>query len=325
MTSTPSGGEPGPTDAQLRRRLLGIGLGLFLPIILIWFAAATVVARGLRFPPALAYSTSGKMVSGQASAAADTRPLRELLDASAGEITLRQDGTRPLNAWLAPAAGGEAAVVLIYPNAVGAQPLAAYFKLIRAAGYAALVIDNAGSYGFGYAQRAGVLDAIVALRARGVRRIALLGVSEGAAAALFAGVEAGPLAAIVSDSSYAELGALMRRIPPLDSLNPGFDRTVLWELGLMLGRPIDDLAPARAAARLTCPLMLIAGADDPLTPPSDARKIFAAARGPKQLWIVPGAGHAAALATDPDEYAHRVGAFLTQHLGAPATRGQPPS
>ena len=127
------------------------------------------------------------------------------------------------------------------------------------------------------------------------------------------------LAAIISDSSYAHLGPLLQRMPPLDSLNPLFDRTVLWEVGLMSGRAIGNLDPAQAASLLGgCPLMVINGADDPLVPPADAHQIFAAATGPKELWIVPKAGHAAALAVDPDQYARRVKAFLAQDSGAPA-------
>ncbi len=150
--------------------------------------------------------------------------------------------------------------------------------------------------------------------------VAALGVSEGAAAVLFGGADGAHLAAIISDSSYAHLGPLLQRMPPLDSLNPLFDRTVLWQLGMMTGRAVRELAPAQAASKLGgCPLMVINGADDPLVPPADAHQIFAAASGPKELWIVPKAGHAAALSVDPEQYARRVKAFLARYLGAPAS------
>jgi uncharacterized protein len=317
MTPTPSTSDSGPTTAQVRRRLLGIAAGLFLPILVIWFAAATIVARGLQFPPALAYSTSGKVASSNSTAASDARPLRELLGAPSDEITLGQTGAHPLRALLAPPLPAESAVVLVYPNPVNAQVLVRYFNLIHSTGYPVAVIDYGKSYGFGFEQRTGVLDTIAALQARGVRRVALMGVSAGAAAVLFAGAGDAPIAAIISDSSYAELGAMLRRIPPMDSLNPVFDRTVLWDLGLRLGRPIADIAPVKAAAQLERPLMVVNGADDPLVPPADARRIFAAARGPKDLWIVPGAGHAGALDADPDQYVSRIRIFLARYLGPP--------
>lgn len=310
----------------MRRRPLLIAIGLFAPILLIWFAAATIVARGLQFPPALAYSTAGTPAPGKPPVS-DARPLPELLGTSSTEIGFRWIGSQSLIGWLAPATPGKAAVVLVYPNCINAATMLSYFTVIRSAGYAALIIDGTTlssrkdrRYGFGWDQRRNVLDAVAALRMRGVLRIAVMGVSAGAAAALFAGSEGAPIAAILSDSSYADASTLLRRIPPLDSLNPLFVRTVLWEFGLTEGIAIDQIAPARAAAKLNrCPLMVINGADDALVPPADARKIYAAARGPKELWIVPGAGHAAALDTDPAQYAQRVSAFLTHYLGAPAT------
>ena len=329
MSPRPSAGKPDGAPGQMRRRRFAIAIGLFAPIPLIWLAAATMVARGLQFPPALAYSTSGVLAPGR-PAASDARPLPELLGTSR-EIALHRIGARPLLGWLAPATPQKAAVVLVCPNCVDAQAIVGYFRVIRSAGYGALILDyttvparnnqrQGRRYGFGWEERRDVLDAVAALRLRRVLRVAVLGVSAGAAAALFAGSEGAPIAAIISDSSYADVSTLLRRIPPLDSLNPLFDRTVLWEFGLMEGRAIEDIAPARAAARLDGrPLMVINGADDPLVPPADARRIFTAAHGPKELWIVPDAGHAAALAADPAQYTRRVGAFLTRCLGAPAT------
>ena len=303
-----------------------IGLGLFTPIFLIWFAAATIVARGLRFPPALAYSTSGPLERIK-PAPPNAHQLRQILGAPSQEIALRDTDRDRRRGLMVPADGGKAAVILVYPNRIDPEALAGYFRIIHAAGYAALIIDYAqglrdpqAGRGWGWKERRDVIDAAATLRAHGMQSVAAMGVSEGAAAVIFAGADGGRLAAIISDSSYANLEALLKRIPPLDSLNPAFGDTILWELGLMNGRAVRDIAPAQAASRLGgCPLMVINGADDPLVPPTEAQQIFAAATGLKELWIVPKAGHAAALAVDPEQYARRVSAFLAQHLGAPAS------
>ncbi len=326
MATTPSrtrDSNPGATAR--RRRFFAIGLGLFAPIFLIWFGSATLVARGLRFPPALPYSTSGP-VEPVTPAAQDTHQLRELFGMPSQEITLRAVDGDELRGLMAPAGNPRAAVILVYPNQVDMRNLASYFKVIHAAGYAALtinypnpLIDPKARAGWGWKERRDVIEAEAALRARGVRSVAALGVSEGAAAVLFAGANGAHLAAIISDSSYAHLGPLLQRMPPLDSLNPLFGRTVLWELGLMTGRAVGDLAPAHAASELGgCPLMVINGADDPLVPAADAHQIFAAANEPKELWIVPKAGHADALSVDPEQYTWQVKAFLAKYLGAPA-------
>ena len=325
MTATPSGASSSPTPSGARRGFFVVLAALFTPVILIWFGAAALVARGLRFPPALPYSTKPPRAGAMPQAPAKQN-LGELLGASVQEIALRADAGGRVRALLVPVRGMRAAVVLIYPNQRDPRILAEYFGVVHSAGYAVLVLDylseSGGApsgQGFGWEERRDAADAATALRLRGVRAVAALGVSEGAAAALFAGSHEAPLAAIIADSSYASLSAMLKRIPPLDSLNPLFDNTVLWELGLMKGRALRNIAPSRAAAKLGgTPLMLINGGEDPLVPPADARLIFAAAQGPKELWIVPEAGHAAALAIDPEQYAHRVGAFLARYLGAPA-------
>jgi pimeloyl-ACP methyl ester carboxylesterase len=75
-------------------------------------------------------------------------------------------------------------------------------------------------------------------------------------------------------------------------------------------RPIDhvaDIAPR--------PLLLIAGTQDRDTPVVAMQRMFDAARSPKSLWVVPGAGHGESLKTAPAEYEARVVAFLDSALG----------
>jgi uncharacterized protein len=317
-TSPPPAHDSKPRPARSRRTLFAIGAGLLGPAILLWFGAATIVARGLRFPPIPAYGPHGTPVAVQ-PLWPPAPHLRDLLGAPAQEISVHAADGGPIHGLLVPATGTGAAVVLVCPDQSSPWSIASYFKVIQAAGYRALIIDyDSGSgAGWGWKERDGVIGAAAALRRRGATRIAVLGVSAGAAAALFAAART-PLAAIISDSSYANLRVFLRRIPPLDSLNPVFVNTVLWEVGLIAGRAAEDIAPAHAAAGMgDRPLMVINGGEDSLVPPADAREIYAAAHGPKELWIVPGAEHAAAQATAPDEYTRRVSAFLAKYLGAP--------
>jgi pimeloyl-ACP methyl ester carboxylesterase len=321
MTAIPSGAtNPNPRPATARRGFLVVLTALLAPIPFIWMGAATLVARGLQFPPSIPYSTRPPSVPVKPQPPA-TRGLRELLGPDAQEIALRAGDGGGLRAFLMPATGTRSAVVLVYPNQRDPRVVVSYYKVLHSAAYPVMIIDYAGAQsgrGFGWEQRRDIIDACAALHGRGVEKIGVLGVSEGAAAALFAGAQGAPVAAIIADSSYADLRILLERIPPLDSLNPLFDKTVLWELGLMLGRSIKEIAPATAAAKLDRrSLLVIDGADDPLTPPADAKRIFAAAQGPRELWIVPGVGHAGAMTADPARYAQRVGAFLARYLGTP--------
>jgi hypothetical protein len=57
------------------------------------------------------------------------------------------------------------------------------------------------------------------------------------------------------------------------------------------------------------PVLLICDANDVALPCRHTQRIYDAARGPKQLWVVPGAFHTAALGYQPEEFRRRVLAF----------------
>jgi pimeloyl-ACP methyl ester carboxylesterase len=54
---------------------------------------------------------------------------------------------------------------------------------------------------------------------------------------------------------------------------------------------VASVSPAAAAALLRIPVLLIHGADDVDTPPEHSQRILSALKGPKQLVLVPRAGH----------------------------------
>ena len=56
------------------------------------------------------------------------------------------------------------------------------------------------------------------------------------------------------------------------------------------------------------------GADDAHAAPDESRQIYAAAPGPKALWVVEGAVHQDLYRFAPDAYARRVLGFLEAHL-----------
>jgi len=51
--------------------------------------------------------------------------------------------------------------------------------------------------------------------------------------------------------------------------------------------------------------------------------IYAAARGPKQIWVVPNAFHTAALGFQPEEFKRRVFEFFATHSKVPANSPAP--
>ena len=169
--------------------------------------------------------------------------------------------------------------------------------------------------GWGWGTRAMVRSAAASLRKKGYANIAALGVSEGAAAALMVQAEApDTFNAIVADSSFTTLGAMLRRNPSLAGLNPAFLETVMWELGLALGRNVEAISPLASASRLgKCALLVIQNDKDPLTPESDGRKILAA--DPQaEIYVARSDGHGDAVFADPAGYEKKVREFLAPSL-----------
>lgn len=77
----------------------------------------------------------------------------------------------------------------------------------------------------------------------------------------------------------------------------------------LAGFPAAEVSPENAVAARAFPVLLICDANDVALPCRHTQRIYAAARGPKQMWVVPGAYHTAALGYEPEEFRRRVLAF----------------
>jgi len=85
----------------------------------------------------------------------------------------------------------------------------------------------------------------------------------------------------------------------------------------------DDVSPEKAVSERPFPVLLICDTLDHRIPCRHAKRIYEAARGPKQLWFVRGAGHAAALGYAPAEYERRVVGFFAAEASALGQRLKP--
>jgi pimeloyl-ACP methyl ester carboxylesterase len=84
----------------------------------------------------------------------------------------------------------------------------------------------------------------------------------------------------------------------------------------------DPLPPGPAAERISpVPLLIVHGDKDQFFPPDHARQLYAAAREPKELWLVPGFGHAER-ATD-DQLTDRIAGWVTGAVTEQAGQEQP--
>lgn len=203
-------------------------------------------------------------------------------------------------------------------------------RAFRARGYSVLLFDlrahgvSAGdTLSYGVREQNDVLGALDFVTGKGFLpgRIAMIGVSYGAAAMLMAAPAMPAVGALVSDSAYAAIWPVVaRQIPKqqplLALLQPGpgmkLAARLVYGVDLAKARPVD--AVKRVPER---PILFIHGLADDYVVPNNARQLRAASANPgSDLWLVPGAAHAKPFSRAPDEWLRRVSAFLDAHLSA---------
>lgn len=238
---------------------------------------------------------------------------------------LSGDGTR-LHGWFLKAQGSaRGTIVHLHGNAENLTSHVHYVDWLPAAGYNVLAFDYRG-YGQseGWPYRRGVFeDARAAYdyaRSRGdvdAQRMILLGQSLGGANAIaLAGRERLPgLKAVVAESAFSDYHRIaiekMEQIPLL----LGY---ALLPLSTVLVS--DELSPEPVAGDIApVPLLLITGEADQTVPASHSQRLYDAARPPKLIWRLPGAGHTQAFSRYLDEYRARLLGFFDYALdGSPS-------
>jgi len=153
----------------------------------------------------------------------------------------------------------------------------------------------------------------------------------GAAVALqSAGVEP-RIDAVVAESAFRNMREVSYDYAGL-RMSPMLGKTLLRPVAIVGlrnaeregGFRAEDVSPERAVAARTFPVLLICGLDDLNIPPRHTRAIYAAAKGPREMWLVPGAGHTQAQGRAPEEFERRVTTFFDRvrsneapHAGIP--------
>jgi alpha-beta hydrolase superfamily lysophospholipase len=155
------------------------------------------------------------------------------------------------------------------------------------------------------------------------RHLFALGESMGAGIALQSAGLDSRIEAVVAEASFANLReaaydyAGLRRYPWLGKtlLAPG-TWTLIYRGESIAGFSAAEVSPEKSVAGRAFPVFLICDADDVALPCRHSERIYAAARGPKQLWVVPGAFHTAALGFRPDEFRRRVLSFFADNAAS---------
>ena len=164
-----------------------------------------------------------------------------------------------------------------------------------------------------------VIDQLRARRPAETRRLAIFGVSFGAAVAVATAVMRADVDALVLDSpasDFSVAGALqMQRLgAPLGVLR-GFAVQLAQS---MTGADYDAVRLIDLLPTLRCPVLVIAPQFDPLLNDDFAAKLKAALAPNGDYWHLPETGHLMALVADADEYIARLDRFLTATMLANA-------
>jgi pimeloyl-ACP methyl ester carboxylesterase len=225
-------------------------------------------------------------------------------------MTLRVDGTHPppvppdaeefvvrvgppeasLDAWSLSPPGGtshQGTVVLLHGIRGDKSSLLGFARRFRDAGYRAVMPDLRGhgsSSGdfltYGVVESKDVSQLVDAIAARfGEKRVVLFGYSYGGAVAIQAAARDSRIEAVVAVATFASLRQVVsdyktRFFPALDPIIPAtWLQARLDDAGRRARFDPDAADPARAAAELDVPLLLIHGTSDTQIPPDHARAL----------------------------------------------------
>lgn len=228
-----------------------------------------------------------------------------------------------LAAWTMHTVHGAPAVVLVHGFKTSREEMVPWARFLHDGGYNVLLLDTRGcgksggsTVGLGATEPHDIALAVDAARAEfGTTKVAVLGISLGAGAVILAAANDPDISAVIADSAWTDQDFQLAR---LSFVQAGPIRVPLLPYGVgavnaLVGADVTKARPLDAIGRISPrPILLIHSADDEnaTTPVDGARRLFAVAGEPKQLWVAPRGGHVGALNAFPAEYRARVLDFL---------------
>ena len=261
----------------------------------------------------------GQLLTGPASTAVGTL----VTDFPAKPVQFPADAEFPVHGWLVYGEPDKGVVLLVHSIRSNRLEMLSRARFLNERGYSVLLIDlqaHGESPGkritFGARESESVDAAVAFLRETFPReKIGAIGVSLGAAAIVLA-KHAIKLDAVILESLHPTVEEAVENRLKLHFGEHGSALLplILFQFSFYLDIPIGELSPITEIDNLNIPLLLISGTNDAHTTLPETERLFAAAREPKEIWIIPGAGHFNMHSYAGRTYEDRTLAFLFQHL-----------
>lgn len=163
---------------------------------------------------------------------------------------------------------------------------------------------------FGLLERWDCLDWLQWVQQQTKLPVYLAGISMGATTVLLAAGEAAPgaIRGVIADCGYTAPHAIWQHVAERN-LHLRYDLCSRWVRRLCRKRLLDDLGSVStlsAMEKCTAPVLFIHGTEDTFVPVEMTYQNYLACKAPKQLLIVPGAGHGMSYLCDPIRYRREV-------------------
>lgn len=227
-----------------------------------------------------------------------------------------------LRGWVIPAQNARGTIIFCPGHTGSMHSDLIYAPWFHRAGYDLLMFDWRGRgrsdgavTSLGILERRDLLGAIDFLAERSVQRVGLMGFSMGGAVAMATSPMSEAVAAVVADGAFTRVadavanGMVQQQgVPP--AIARLISRPVIWAASLHLGVDLTLIDPLRWVEFFRAPLLMIHGQRDPYVPTAAVRRLYHVAREPKELWLVPEAGHREVYQLRQREYQERVLTFF---------------
>ena len=236
------------------------------------------------------------------------------------DVTFRTPDGVTARGWYVPSSNG--AVMVLVPGLGGERDGMFDDAVILARhGYGLLMYDSRqcnvpGAKGtLGYVETNELLGAVEYLSRRDAQlRIGALGFSEGGTVVIRGAARDERIRAVVAEGGFHDLARHIWHGDQVSLVRRLVEWQVLTFYRLDTGVDPAQVSPVTDISRIgPRPVLLIYGEHE--AERGGAELLFNAARDPKEVWIVPGAGHGGYIGAAPQEYERRVVTFFDKVVG----------